>query len=293
MAHGHKPFTLTQRVATIGPMTVLDVEFNVDTWIQCADERPYYQVNVLVKGQMELAHRDALIHSGPGRANICLPEGPLLVKRWAAGSRMIALRIDRSFVEDTVIDVLEREVGSQINFAPLLVTAEGAARSWLNMFVMLTQDVFRPESALTDPLVSSSFANSLMRTLLIAADHPYRAMLAEPARHVAPRVIRAAVDIIEAHPELPLTVDSLASRCNVSARTLQQGFQRHLDTSPMEYLRQVRLRRAHQHLLASDPSEETVASIAKRWGYTNPGRFAAAHANRYGETPAATLRKLP
>lgn len=61
--------------------------------------------------------------------------------------------------------------------------------------------------------------------------------------------------------------------------------------SPMTYLRQVRLRRAHDELIESDPSVETVASIAKRWGYTNPGRFAAAHAARYGETPAATLRR--
>ena len=61
--------------------------------------------------------------------------------------------------------------------------------------------------------------------------------------------------------------------------------------SPMNYVRQVRLRHAHQELLASDPSVETVASIARRWGYTNPGRFAAAHAARYGETPADTLRR--
>jgi transcriptional regulator GlxA family with amidase domain len=66
---------------------------------------------------------------------------------------------------------------------------------------------------------------------------------------------------------------------------------RHMGMSPMTYLRQVRLRRAHHELLGSDPSVETVASIAKRWGYTNPGRFAAAHAARYGETPAATLRR--
>ena len=65
----------------------------------------------------------------------------------------------------------------------------------------------------------------------------------------------------------------------------------HMGMSPMTYLRQVRLRQAHQELLESDPSVETVASIARRWGYSNPGRFAAVHATRYGETPAATLRR--
>jgi transcriptional regulator GlxA family with amidase domain len=59
----------------------------------------------------------------------------------------------------------------------------------------------------------------------------------------------------------------------------------------MAYLREVRLRRAHQHLLDSDPSIVTVASVAYRWGFTNLGRFAAAHAARYSEPPVTTLRR--
>jgi hypothetical protein len=40
----------------------------------------------------------------------------------------------------------------------------------------------------------------------------------------------------------------------------------------MAYLRQVRLRRAHQQLLESDATAETVAAVAKRRGFTNPRR---------------------
>lgn len=72
----------------------------------------------------------------------------------------------------------------------------------------------------------------------------------------------------------PLTVSSIASRSFVSVRSLQQGFRRHLGTSPMAYLRAVRLRRAHQTLLESDPSTVSVAAVAYRWGFSNLGRFA-------------------
>jgi transcriptional regulator GlxA family with amidase domain len=74
-------------------------------------------------------------------------------------------------------------------------------------------------------------------------------------------------------------------------RSLQQGFKRHLGMSPMSYLREVWLRRAHQTLLTADPSVVTVASVAYDWGFTNLGRFAAAHAARYSEPPAKTLRR--
>jgi AraC-like DNA-binding protein len=47
----------------------------------------------------------------------------------------------------------------------------------------------------------------------------------------------------------------------------------------------------HIRLQQSDSSTTTVASVAYQWGFTNLGRFAAAHAARYGELPAATLRQ--
>jgi len=86
-------------------------------------------------------------------------------------------------------------------------------------------------------------------------------------------------------------VSALAERSYVSVRSLQLGFRHHLGITPMAYLREVRLRRAHQMLLESDPSRITVASVACRWGFSNLGRFAAAHTARYQESPSETLRR--
>jgi AraC-like DNA-binding protein len=58
----------------------------------------------------------------------------------------------------------------------------------------------------------------------------------------------------------------------------------------MAYLRVVRLRRAHRDLRSADPVHTTVARIARRWGFTNLGRFAAAHQRMYGQTPLQALR---
>lgn len=286
-----KPFSLTQRAGTVGPITVLDLAFNVDACIHCANDRPFYQVNVLASGQMELVQRGSSITYAPGLATICLPEGELVIPRWQAGCRMIALRVGRNALEDILSEALGRPLTTQIEFNPSMITTKGLARSWMHMFTVFAQELFRADSAMTQPLVAMPFVDSLLHGLLLAADHPYRGALGEQSKLVAPHNIRPAVDIIEAEPHLPLTPTSLAAQCHVSSRALQQGFARHMGMSPMTYLRQVRLNRAHHELLASDPSVETVASIAKRWGYTNPGRFAAAHAARYSETPAATLRR--
>jgi transcriptional regulator GlxA family with amidase domain len=102
--------------------------------------------------------------------------------------------------------------------------------------------------------------------------------------------IRLAIELIESCPELPLTTPVLAAWCNVSVRTLQYGFQRHMGISPMAYVREERLRRAHLDLRSADPCSTTVTEIAQRWGFTHQGRFSAAHKDRYGDTPAQVLR---
>ena len=159
------------------------------------------------------------------------------------------------------------------------------------MLSLFAEQLFRVDSILAQPMVGLPFVDSLVRGLLLAADHPYRSVVTGGTQVVGNRAIRAAVEVIEEEAHLPLTVSSIAARCHVSVRSLQQDFRRYVGTSPMAYLREVRLRRAHQSLLESDPSTTSVASVAYRWGFSNLGRFAAAHAARYDEPPAATLRR--
>ena len=181
---------------------------------------------------------------------------------------------------------------SHVDFRPVMSTGAGFGASWINMLLLLKDQVFRPDGMLTRPMVGLPFVDGLVRGLLLAADHRHRDALAAEPKAISSQGIRAAVDIIEAEAHLPLTVTELAARTNFSVRSLQEGFRRHLDTSPMAYLRKVRLRQAHRTLQMSDPSAATVASIAYHWGFTNLGRFAAAYAARYGEKPGATLRRM-
>jgi AraC-like DNA-binding protein len=141
-------------------------------------------------------------------------------------------------------------------------------------------------------MVSDPLVESLIHGLLLAADHPDREALAAPVKPARPSAVRDAMDIIEAGPQLPLTTARLATQCHVSVRTLQEGFQRHLGMSPMAYVREVRLRRAHRDLRSTDPAHNTVAAIAHRWGFTHLSRFAAAHKKMFGTTPRQALHAV-
>jgi transcriptional regulator GlxA family with amidase domain len=71
----------------------------------------------------------------------------------------------------------------------------------------------------------------------------------------------------------------------VSARRLQEAFREHLGTTPMEYLRSVRLDRVHAELRCGAGG---VTETAHRWGFTHLGRFAAAYRERFGVLPSET-----
>jgi AraC-like DNA-binding protein len=286
-----KSFSVSKRSGRVGPVTFAEFVVDSDVSMDFGERCPTYWVHMLQSGHAESVHRGQTISAGAGGACVYAPEGSG-VARWAAGSRMICVEIDRRIVDAARSDALGGMVTPRSDLRPVMATSEEPARSWISMMLHFKAQLFRPDGVLSQPLVGIPVADALVRGFLFAADHHYRDVVAEPAGQVAPRHIQAAMDIIEAEPHLPLTVSALAARCHISVRALQEGFRRHLATSPMAYLRDVRLRRAHQTLLASDPSIVTVTEVAIRWGFTNLSRFSAAHTARYNETPVATLHRI-
>lgn len=103
--------------------------------------------------------------------------------------------------------------------------------------------------------------------------------------------VRAAVETIHTRAHEPLTVSDIARAADLSVRGLQESFQRTLERTPMQYLREVRLRRAHDELLRAEPGSASVATIAARWGFTHMGRFSGEYLRRFGEYPKQTLRR--
>ena len=283
-------FSLSHRVARMGSVLLAETIVGSGVSMDCAELCDAFRVVVLVSGHMECVHTGVSVCLGSGSAVVYAPDG-LSAARWAAGTRMVCFLIKRCAVNDALSDAVGRQVTSHVDFTPVMPTTAAPTRSWINMLLLFKEQLFRSDSLLNQPLAGLPFVDSLVRGFLLAAEHSHRDALTGDERLAVPRAIRAAVEILEEEAHLPLTVSLIAARCHVSVRSLQQGFRRYMGMSPMGYLREVRLRRAHQSLLDSDPSIASVASVAYNWGFTNLGRFAAAHTARYDEPPAATLRR--
>jgi AraC-like DNA-binding protein len=282
-------FSFTHRSRRLGPITVLDLDFHDEVWVNGGELRPHYHVTMPVAPSSSRMGSDVPVVGARGSVAVYRPEGEASVPGYVG--RLLAVMIDRYAVEDALAEAIGRSVSSQIDLQPVMRTTTQAVRSWITLVSLFAEQLFRPSSILHQPMVGMPFAEGVVRGLLLATDHSYSAALVGEAIDPPPRGIGMAIDIIEAEAHLPLTISALAARSYMSVRSLQQGFRAHVGTTPMTYLREVRLRRAHQDLKAADPSVDTVASIAFRWGFANLGRFAAAYAAHYGERPALALRR--
>lgn len=106
-----------------------------------------------------------------------------------------------------------------------------------------------------------------------------------------PDTLRRAIAFIEAHPDVDLALPDIARAACVTPRALQLAFRRRLDTTPMAYLRRIRLERARRDLSAAAPGDGTsVTTVAYRWGFSTPSRFSQHYRAAYGESPSQTLR---
>jgi AraC family transcriptional activator of mtrCDE len=97
-----------------------------------------------------------------------------------------------------------------------------------------------------------------------------------------PRISKV-IDVILDRPEDNYTVESLADIAAMSRATFARHFEKCFNRTPMDYLRDVRLRRAAQLLQVSTIP---IDSVASKIGYSSRSHFSKAFGEQFGSSPA-------
>lgn len=111
----------------------------------------------------------------------------------------------------------------------------------------------------------------------------------EVVRDVGSRHVEAALNYMEANLDQPLRLADIAAAIGLSPRALQAAFQKEKGRPPMQQLREMRLAAAHRALSQARPGE-TVAAIARAYGFVNLGDFSVGFRQRFGRPPSQVLR---
>lgn len=99
-----------------------------------------------------------------------------------------------------------------------------------------------------------------------------------------------ALGWLRGHLSEPIQLEQLAQIGGVRPRTIETHFKMFLGTTPLGWVRRMRLARARQELLHAGP-QATVTDIALASGFSQLGRFAAQYRKTFGELPSTTIQR--
>ncbi|QPP07819.1 AraC family transcriptional regulator [Streptomyces bathyalis] len=278
-------FTFDGRRTSAGEMS-LDHLTHSAMSIECAPLN--YLMFVFVRGgTLTFAGGDTETRLRMGDTAVCPTGVPLTISWDRLNKEVISVPIQAA-------QEAAEEYGTEGGFGFVGTTPVNPAmdRFWRSTVGFVASQLESPDSPLSEPLVYSRTLN-LLGTAAVKT-FPNSTMTADyqpgPGQ-IAPAVLRRAVAFIETNADRPLTLTDIAAAVSVSPRSLQHGFVRQYGTSPLGYLRRVRLERARRDLQFADPtSGARVDSVAARWGFPNPAKFSAAYQDVFGQLPSHTLR---
>lgn len=241
----------------------------------------FYLVQIPLAGTARVRVGDHVVASDRTHASVGSPSEPVDMI-WSADCEQLLVYMRSDAVAQKSPD------GVAPVFQPMLYLHVPAVRSWLRMVRLAVGEVDSGGNIFASPTTASHFAYALISGLLDA--QASSAIGADPpARPAGCRAVRTALELMIADAARPWRLGELAAAVGVSARSLQESFQRELGATPVQELRRIRLDHARRDLQFASPDTTSVTDTAFRWGFFHLGRFADYYRSAYGELPSRTL----
>lgn len=285
-----EPVSAQMHHLAFGHLSLSRLEYGVDVEIDPGRLGQFYLIQLPLHGHARIRCGGREFDSHRGVASLVSPNLPLQMK-WEANAPQLILRIE---AED-MISHCRQHMGSAPStapeFSPDLYLTSSSGECVDQLLGMLMQSLADNTHPLHHPLVLRQFKSTFFNSLLYGQSNTLSASLVGGSVSPAsPYYVRRAEEFIRERLDRPLSIESIAEHTGVSVRTLHAGFRSYRGTTPMNYLRDLRLDMTRQELLQQRAS---VTEAALRWGFAHLGRFAQDYKRRFGESPSVTVHSRP
>lgn len=223
---------------------------------------------------------------------VCTPDHGVLISptshfdmEFGEGCEQLIVRFDRSALEQYLEQQLHRPLDAPLTFHPhVALTGECGHALRTTLAYMLTM-LGSGTQEVPSPLMACGLTSVLFGTLVSSLPHNYREALDVDVAGTRPRCLKRALTYMEERARTAITPEEVARAVDVSPRTLFAVFKRHLNTTPMRHIKNLRLDLAHQELRRGTP----VTTVALELGFNHLGHFSAAYKARFGHLPSEAI----
>lgn len=261
------------------------LDYGATVHITPGELQSFFLVQIPLDGSARVTNGDETVLANSRLATMPNPIRHLDMT-WNAGSPHLLVHINREVLESKLEALTDCPLRAPLQFELGLDLTAPQVVAWRQFLDLMVDDA---ENQKLNATMRRQLEDLILVGLLTSHSHNYSHCIRTAAEPAAPRSVRRAMDTCENSPAGISTVSELAQIAGTSVRSLQEGFKAYVGLTPMEYLREVRLRKVREELIAAR-TDQTVSDIAQAWGFTHLGRFSQIYAQRFGESPSQTLR---
>lgn len=249
----------------------------------------FFLLQMPTRGHETIMAGSHVVESTPAVGSIVSPSMAFRMHH-GQGTEKLFIRIERCAMERQLTQIQARPPRGALEFAPHISAPLASGAGLRRMIDWLFAEASDGE-LFDHPLVVARIEEMLIVALLETLPHNQGGSPGPVGATLSPRFVRRAIEHIEQNAHEPLTVGAIAAEAGVSVRSLFAGFRRFRDTTPMAYLRDLRLDKVRAELSTATDARGCVTRTALRWGFSHFGQFSAAYKSRFGELPSQTVAR--
>jgi AraC-like DNA-binding protein len=136
------------------------------------------------------------------------------------------------------------------------------------------------------PLLAASRERELMYRLLQSPHGPLLRQITREEGRLAQ--VRRAIDWMRQHFEEPVAIETVAGIAGMSVSSFNRHFRAATATSPLQYLKTLRLQAARRLLAAGTDATRTAYAV----GYESPSQFSREYGRLFGRPPRQDASRL-
>lgn len=244
-----------------------------------------FALPTLVPGSIRMQGRDVVDSS-----LFFLEGGEEFMFHMPQGMELLSIAIDRELFEASLEQVASAKELRQLLRQPVIRVLPQRYMQARSRLLKAFSAVLAHEDLASLPVCHAALEQTMLDELLQlmidpACDKQQRSTTSTRS-YIVEKCHRTALNEMSEAP----SVIELCQRLQVSRRTLQNSFQAVAETTPLNYLRSMRLNGVRRTLMSTRTAELSIGDAAARWGFYHLSHFAAEYHELFAELPSQTQR---
>lgn len=200
---------------------------------------------------------------------------------------LIALVVERSLLNPLWERMYQKPLAHWLEKQLVLPTTDVKAQNLRDLQLAVFAQASVLDQRQSDPQAVRQLRDEILMEWLEAL--PPQVDTSElPSLERRKKLVDRACELMMGHADEPLSILEVCSRVGTSRRKLNYCFQDVLGTTPVKYLRTLRLNSVRRALRQA-PAGASIQDIASHWGFWHLSQFAQDYKRLFGELPSHTL----